>query len=125
MHLTQIFAFVLAVVGSASAICADGQIGIGAEQLSSIGSPGTGTAPGPIFWFHMGQQLRHDCIQQQRRPLRRRLQQWCLRAMQRRKSRQREDWRRDFVDLRRWWRAELRIGAVWYHLGVDMLQPQL
>ncbi|KAJ7857142.1 hypothetical protein B0H14DRAFT_2751916, partial [Mycena olivaceomarginata] len=70
MHLTQIFAFVLAVVGSASAICADGQIGIGAEQLSSIGSPGTGTAPGPISGFIWANKLRHDCIQQQRRPLR-------------------------------------------------------
>jgi hypothetical protein len=35
MHFTQIFAFVLAVVSSASAICADGQIGIGAEQVSA------------------------------------------------------------------------------------------
>jgi hypothetical protein len=33
MHFTQIVAFVPAVVGSASAICADGQISIGAEQV--------------------------------------------------------------------------------------------
>ncbi|KAJ6525145.1 hypothetical protein B0H19DRAFT_1084994 [Mycena capillaripes] len=51
MQFTHFVAFVLAVVDSASAICADGQIGIGAEQLSSIGSPGTGSAPGPISGF--------------------------------------------------------------------------
>ncbi|KAJ6496275.1 hypothetical protein C8R45DRAFT_926785 [Mycena sanguinolenta] len=45
MHFPQILVFVLAAVGSVSAICADGQIGIGAEQLSSIGSPGTGSNP--------------------------------------------------------------------------------
>ncbi|KAJ7875764.1 hypothetical protein B0H14DRAFT_2568614 [Mycena olivaceomarginata] len=123
MYFTQIVAFVLAGVGSASAICADGQIGIGAEQLSGIGTPGAFVG---VIWANNCGEIASNidngpCGGDYNNGA---SVQWLMVETQR-KSCQREDWRRDFVDLRRWWGTELRRGAVWCHLSVDLLQPRL